>query len=74
VTDLAAFADYAQGLADGDHADACPSRATRPLYQRGWEPPPCPGCVTDADRALWGRLAAEARAHLDRHAPEETLL
>ncbi len=36
-----------------------------------WERPTCDGCVTDEDRALWRRLAAEADEHLDH---EETLL
>ncbi len=24
-----------------------------------WEPPPCSGCITDEDRAMWARLATE---------------
>ncbi len=43
-------------------------------HQVGWdEPPACPGCVTDEDRALWTRLADEADRYLYRE-PEETLL
>lgn len=38
-----------------------------------WSPPPCGGCITDDDRALWTRLANEADAYLDRE-PEESLL
>jgi hypothetical protein len=30
-----------------------------------WERPPCDGCVTDDDRALWRRLAAEVDAYVD---------
>lgn len=36
-------------------------------------PNPCPGCVTDAERDLWARLADEAEAYLARD-DEETLL
>ena len=37
------------------HAETCPGNPSAP---------PCPGCVTDADRALWARLADEAEAYL----------
>ena len=35
-----------------------------------WSPPACPGCITDADRALWARLADEADAYLSRNVDE----
>jgi hypothetical protein len=28
-----------------------------------WSPPECDGCLTDADRALFGRLAAEVETY-----------
>jgi len=40
-----------------EHAETCPGNPCAP---------PCPGCVTDADRALWTRLADEADAWLAR--------
>ena len=41
-----------------EHAARCPGNPGAP---------PCPGCVTDADRALWTRLADEVAAYLDPH-------
>jgi hypothetical protein len=38
-----------------DHAEVCPGNPTAP---------PCPGCVTNADRVLWTRLADEVDAYL----------
>jgi hypothetical protein len=70
VSDLATF---------GAHKPGCPPRDQSRRWincfdEHGviadghYDPPRCPGCVTDADRALWGRLAAEVEAYLT---PEE---
>lgn len=88
MTDLERFRDHARQMSTAEHKPECPwSRPKecepKPIWRGGitslqWlgmtEPPPlCAGCVTDADRLLWARLAAEADAYLDRE-PEETLL
>ena len=41
-----------------EHAEECPGNPAAP---------PCTGCVTDADRALWTRLADEVDAYLEPH-------
>lgn len=38
---------------------------TRPGPEPAWVPPTCDGCVTDADRALFGRMASEAATYID---------
>ena len=77
----------AEHLDDCPHITARPPRSMIPRYDAegyieamvlnpeawDWKPPPCDGCISDADRALWQRLADEADAYLDRE-PEETLL
>ena len=50
----------------GHYAHLCSDECTHPE-------PRCPGCVTDADRALWARLADEVDAYLS-HEEEEALL
>jgi hypothetical protein len=65
VSDLSAFRDHARAMAGAQHKPEC----RRPLPINGWSTsgdPGCPGCVTDADRALWTRLADEADAWLAR--------
>lgn len=70
MSDLTTFADHARAMADAQHKpECCIAR-----YHVGWgsfagydyPDPACPGCVTDADRALWTRLADEADAWLAR--------
>lgn len=35
------------------------------LEALSWKPPPCDGCLSDADRALFARLAGEVDTYLD---------
>ena len=63
MSDLTTFRDHARRMAEAEHKPEC--KRPRPVY--GWATsatPPCPGCVTDADRALWRRLADEVDAYL----------
>jgi hypothetical protein len=80
VSELTTFRDHARRMATSGHKPECegtPERvAERTRNRMGYraifrehhpklEPiEPCPGCVTDADRALWARLAAEVDAYL----------
>jgi hypothetical protein len=56
-TDLEDFGVHARYMATAEWVDenALPPRLNR-----------CPGCVTDTDRALWGRLADEVETWLGR--------
>jgi hypothetical protein len=62
VSDLTAFRDHAAQMATAVHKPDCLRREHPWLKAR----PTCghARCVTDADRALWARLAAEVDAYL----------
>jgi hypothetical protein len=75
MSDLSTLADHARKMSTARHKPECPPRHRRPqwvndhdsdgLFTGGHEdPPPCPGCVTDADRALWTRIADEIDDYL----------
>ena len=66
ASDLERFRDHCREMATAVHKPTC--HGHRPSTW-GWAreihpDPKCPGCVTDADRALWARLAAEIDAYL----------
>lgn len=66
MSDLTAFRDHAAEMATAVHKPDCYAETTDSW---GWTKrvrpdPACPGCVTDDDRALWARLAAEIDAYL----------
>jgi hypothetical protein len=70
VSDLTAFRDHAAEMAAAVHKPDCRAWVQRPNMW-GWQDgrwvtpdPKCAGCVTDADRATWARLAAEIDAYL----------
>lgn len=69
MSDLAAFAAHCRVMAGSDHKPTCVGHLpTRWGWAREQRPDPrCPGCVTDADRELWTRLADEVDAYLDPH-------
>jgi hypothetical protein len=48
----------------------CGDGCKAPTTERPRPDPNCPGCVTDADRALWTRLADETDAYLARNVEE----
>jgi hypothetical protein len=56
VSDLAAFRNHCRAMVKAKHRPDCAT------------PQKCPGCVTDADRVWWKRLAEEADAWLRRAA------
>ena len=77
MTSLADAAAHARAMSTARHTPECPPRDRLPRWVNehdddlriigGHEgPPPCPGCVTDAERALWGRLADEMEAYMAR--------
>lgn len=75
MSDLARDLAHARAMATAEHTPECTGH--RPS-RWGWAlevhpDPACPGCVTDADRALWAQIAGELEAHLARQT-EETLL
>lgn len=86
MNELGAFGTHARVMATADHKPECagtPERiADRARRRVGYlrlfreAPPevqpidPCPGCVSDADRALWARLADEVDAYLNHDADE----
>jgi ribosomal protein L37AE/L43A len=64
-SDLAAFRDHARRMSTATHTPECPVNGRAQLSRFSedglWV---CTGCVTDADRALWTRLADEVDAYL----------
>lgn len=76
MSDLTSFRDWARLMSTEVHRPDCPlSETARGLRHRCSTDcthpyPRCPGCVTDADRALWERLAAEADSYLSRNVEE----
>lgn len=78
--DLQAYAAHCRQMSTAEHRPdgECQRAYARALDDwahtgHGEQPEPCAGCVSDADRALWRLLAAEAEAYLHRE-PEPTLL
>lgn len=68
MSDLTTFRDHARAMSTAQHKGEC---AVNEYYDdRRWgfrathPDPACPGCVTDADRALWTHLADEVDAYL----------
>jgi len=86
MSELTTFRDHARAMSEAEHRKDCegtPDRvATRArdissyrrmfgeLHPKLMPIERCPGCVTDADRALWARLADEVDAHLARNVEE----
>lgn len=76
MSDLERFRDHARRMATAEHKPECtslipgewryPRNALSMAGPTWWEPPACPGCITDAERVLWARLADETDAYLDR--------
>lgn len=62
MSDLTRFRDHCRRMAKTQHLGGCsadhPAMMWRPADER------CPGCVSDADRALWAQLADEIDAYL----------
>lgn len=63
-TDLTRFLTHAREMTTAIHRPDCPRVASGPLQEGSRTRPRCPGCVTDADRALWVRLADEGDRYL----------
>jgi hypothetical protein len=81
MSDLTLFRDHARRMADAQHTLDCEARredwelalrrhARWDNFPHPGPKPECWGCVTDADRALWIRLADEADAYLARNVDE----
>lgn len=80
MSDLTTFAQHARAMSTAQHTVDCTGTpelvAARARDIRGYRAifgedhpklapiEPCPGCVTDPDRELWGRLADEVDAYL----------
>lgn len=69
MSDIAAFGAHARAMSTAQHKPECCGRRPNPNPRWGsaatvYPDPACPGCVTDADRALWARLADEVDAYL----------
>lgn len=66
MSDLTAFHAHALAMSTAKHKPTCEL-----VTPRRWLPvrpnPDCPGCVTDDERAMWARLAAEVDEYLDPH-------
>lgn len=73
MSDLTDFAAHARRMATAQHKPECTS-PQRPFFGYSTSAnPQCLGCVTDADRAWWQKLADEVDAHLARPKPEPRL-
>lgn len=64
MSDLERFRDHAAAMATAVHKPTCHRPSTWGWAREIHPDPACPGCVTDADRALWARLATEIDAYL----------
>jgi hypothetical protein len=69
VSDLRTFRDHADRMATAEHKPECQRLGYKTIHGRTFyrteSPDPlCPGCVTEADRVLWRRLADEVDAYL----------
>jgi len=76
MSDLSAFRDHARTMSTAEHKGTCQGRREHHNFPDGrlvYPDPACPGCVSDADRALWARLADEVDAYLS-HDEDEVLL
>lgn len=69
MSDLTQFAEHCKRMATAQHKPEC--RTLDWVRRDGWgrtdwvyPAPDCTGCVTDADRELFARLAAEIDAHM----------
>lgn len=80
MSDLTTFRDHCRTMATAEHkpgcqegqADAVRKWTMAQKWGPGWgepdeQPTPCPGCNSEADRALFARLAAEVDDYLDPH-------
>lgn len=77
MSDLTRFREHCREMATAEHTAECVERLAdwkhRALMRRYLDIPDpgpmpcCDGCVTDADRALFARLAAEVDDYLDPH-------
>jgi hypothetical protein len=73
MSDLATFRDHAARMATAYHKPECRFTRLDPSHRCGGgctHRRQCPGCVTDADRTLWQRLADEVDAYLTTDAAE----
>lgn len=69
MTELELFRDHCRKMSSARHTPEC--SLPRPGFWLDIKPnPKCPGCVSDADRALFARLAAEVDAYLTTDEPE----
>jgi hypothetical protein len=65
MTELERFRDHAAEMATAEHVPDCAGMVGAVWGLKHVRPDPaCPGCLTDADRALWARLAAEIDDYL----------
>lgn len=75
MTDLERFRDHCRAMTQpGAHRDTCHAvTGTRwsHIPSRVHPDPACAGCVPDADRALFTRLADETDAYLARNTDQQ---
>lgn len=85
-TDLEQTRDHARKMAGAEHRPDCRGQRPARTCPTPNEPHPehdlarwitclgwCPGCVTDAERALWSQLADEIDAYLAPNPPDDGL-
>lgn len=69
MSELESFRDYCRTMSTARHKPDC--SLPRPGYWLDIKPnPKCPGCNSEADRALFARLAAEVDEYLTDDEPE----
>lgn len=67
--ELTTYARHCENMAVATHQPTCSAKVPHRI-NRVYPDPDCPGCVTEADRALWALLAAEAVARLNARRQE----
>lgn len=66
MSDLTTFRDHARAMVDADHKPECAEERKGSWGATYLHRPDstCSGCIPDAERALWTRLADEVDAYL----------
>ena len=82
MSDLERELAHARRMATAEHKPECLIECRDWTGNRAFSLPgpsepggktPCPGCVTDSERALWAQLAEEYQQQIDRHREDPLL-
>lgn len=66
MSDLTTFRNHCAAMATAEHRPTCRTWVSNRFGRWQHPAPTCPGCLTDADRALFAQLAAEVDDYRER--------